>query len=161
MKFFSQLGFVAFCLIQTTLSSPLEMRRASPVECVLVNDIVDLLKLVKATPFCSSFLSIPVVTVTSSTTTSTTAIVTTSPYTFTTVTLFYPTITDTITETSTTATTSPVVSTVTTDITDTITSETTSTVTETPPAKRDVEERAPFQLPPCKLVQGIRSPNVS
>ncbi len=152
MKFFSQFIVIAFGLAQTTLSSALKRRTASSKECAVVNEIVDLLKLVKATPFCSSFLSIPVTTVISTISTSKTVVVTTSPYTFTTLTLDTATIINTITDTSTTATISPIVSTFTTYVTSTVTSIVTSVVTATPVAKRNVEERGSLQIPPCKLI---------
>jgi hypothetical protein len=55
------------------VASPLAERTLSPSACHEVDLLVDLLKLYKATPFCSSFLSIPTHTTTTVSVTSTTA----------------------------------------------------------------------------------------
>jgi hypothetical protein len=63
------------CYTGSALAAPapeLDDRSLPPAACKAVDEIVSILKLEKATPFCSSFLSIPIQTATAVHTTSTT-----------------------------------------------------------------------------------------
>src|ERR1700722_10499520 len=141
---------LGFSIFHSVWSSPIEARTPPAKECEVVNNIVLLLKLTGATPFCSSFLSIPVATSVSTISTSITVVETTSPLTVTTTTLYTSTETDVATTTSTATTEVTVVTTdvITTTATDFVTSTTSTLFTNL--GKRVVQQERGIKIPTCK-----------